>query len=311
MLRLADDWVWDFWTADDGEDFHVFFLKAPRSLGDPDLRHRNARVGHAVSADLVSWTELPDALVPGTPGSFDDLATWTGSVVRDDEGTWRMFTSGIARDGGGRVQRIGSSRSRDLITWERDAFELRADPRWYETAPGEDWHEEAWRDPFVVREGDGWRMLITARSATGAPAERGVIGTAVSRDLESWTVEPPLSAPGAGFGQLEVAQVHDVDGHLVLLFSCLGGELGGSREGSRGGIWAVDAPGTAGPFAIEDAYRVTDESLYVGRLLRRRDESWVLLAFRNAGDDGAFVGGIVDPLPVEIADGRLRISPER
>jgi len=26
VLRLADDWVWDSWVADDGERYHLFFL---------------------------------------------------------------------------------------------------------------------------------------------------------------------------------------------------------------------------------------------------------------------------------------------
>ena len=84
MLRLADHWLWDFWFARDGEEVHIFYLQAPRSLGDPDLRHRNATIGHAVSRDGRDWSVLPDALGPGPEGTFDDLATWTGSVVRHD-----------------------------------------------------------------------------------------------------------------------------------------------------------------------------------------------------------------------------------
>ena len=47
-----DHWLWDFWFARDGDDVHVFYLQAPRSLGDPELRHHNATIGHAVSRDL-------------------------------------------------------------------------------------------------------------------------------------------------------------------------------------------------------------------------------------------------------------------
>ena len=36
MLKLADSWVWDFWTADDGESYHRFFLYASKALHDPD-----------------------------------------------------------------------------------------------------------------------------------------------------------------------------------------------------------------------------------------------------------------------------------
>ena len=73
-LRLPDHWLWDFWFARDGDDVHLFFLHAPRSAGDPDLRHRSARIGHAVSRDLRDWQLLPMALGPGAPAAFDDQA---------------------------------------------------------------------------------------------------------------------------------------------------------------------------------------------------------------------------------------------
>ena len=63
-LRLPEHWVWDFWTAQEEDRVHVFFLYAPRSLGDPDLRHYASRIGHAVSGDLRTWTVLPEALGP-------------------------------------------------------------------------------------------------------------------------------------------------------------------------------------------------------------------------------------------------------
>src|SRR5690606_19339933 len=44
-LALPDRWVWDFWFAHDGDDVHVFYLQAPRALGDPDRRHHNATIG--------------------------------------------------------------------------------------------------------------------------------------------------------------------------------------------------------------------------------------------------------------------------
>ncbi len=85
MLRIEDRWVWDSRVADDGDHFHLFDLQAPRSLGDPALRHEHATVGHARSRDLVDWEVLPDPLGPA-PAAWDDLAVWTGSVVRDDDG---------------------------------------------------------------------------------------------------------------------------------------------------------------------------------------------------------------------------------
>lgn len=144
-LVLPDHWLWDFWLAADGDDVHVFFLHAPRSLGDPEIRHHRARIGHAVSRDLTTWTLQPPPFDAGEPGDFDDLATWTGSVYAHD-GLWRMFYTGISTRERGAVQRIGLATSRDLISWEKHGCVVEADGRWYETAAGGS-ASESWRDP--------------------------------------------------------------------------------------------------------------------------------------------------------------------
>ena len=312
MFKTAASWVWDFWLADDGERFHLFFLKASRALHDPDRRHWRATVGHAVSTDLVSWTEVADALVPSDGPAFDDLATWTGSVLRGPDGRWRMFYTGVDRAGQGLIQRIGSAVSDDLITWHRVSNEPLAepDPQWYERLDSGQWPDEAWRDPWVFPDPDGagWHMLITARANNGSSHERGVVGYATSADLENWTVQPPLSLPGAGFGQLEVLQVATIEGRSVLLFSCATAELSDERQGP-GGIWAVTVDKPTGPYDVADAYRLHDESLYVGRLIQDRSGQWVMLAFRNLDPDGGFVGEITDPMPVYWTDdARLRLK---
>ena len=291
MLTLPDSWTWDFWFADTGDAYHMFFLRASRALQDPGRRHRRAGIGHAVSTDLRSWTLLPDALVHADPPAFDDMATWTGSVIQGDDGIWRMFYTGISHADHGAVQRIGLATSADLTTWraQPDGPVLEADPRWYEQLEDGTWVDEAWRDPWVYKDpdGDGWHMLITARANHGAVDDRGVIGHAFSRDLTRWEVLPPLSQPGAGFGQLEVLQCEVIDGRPVILFSCLGTELSAARKatGSTGGIWTMTADRPTGPFDPGTARQLTDDSLYVGRLVQDRDGRWVMLAFYNMGHD--------------------------
>lgn len=303
MFRLPYAWTWDFWVADDGEHFHLFFLKASRALLDPDRRHWRASVGHAISTDLCHWTEVSDALVAADSPAFDDVATWTGSVVRGDDGKWRMFYTGVDRASGGLTQRIGVAESEDLFTWQRAEHPaLEADPRWYEKRADAQWPDEAWRDPWVMRDpdSDGWHMLITARARTGASHERGVVGHATSPDLKHWTAQPPLSTPKAGFGQLEVLQFERVEERGVLVFSCLSTELSNRRRatGETGGIWAVNSDGPTGPFDIDAAYSLTDEKLYAGRLVQHRDGAWYLLAFHHTDPSGAFVGHLSDPMPV-------------
>lgn len=318
MLELDDEWAWDFWLADDGTDFHLFFLVAPRSLGDPEHRHLNATVGHAVSSDLRTWTRVSNALKAGVTG-VDDVAIWTGSVVRDDDGSWRMFYTGMAARGLGHAQHICLASSADLVHWRKDEHNpvLVPDARWYTIRSDRDITD--WRDPWVFRDpdGGGWHMLYTA--AAGGPSQptvggAGVVGHATSPDLVTWATTPPLSSPGAGFEWLEVVQVEVVDGRVVLLFSCLRDKLAGPRLESQqtGGVWAVEADSLTGPFDVAQAYPVTDASFYSGRLVRERTGQWALMAFHNLDAHGGFVGAVSDPMPVRWDDGgRLRVELPR
>ncbi|MHA7238719.1 glycosyl hydrolase family 32 [Arthrobacter sp. TMS1-12-1] len=305
-FTLTDHWVWDFWHAADGDTHHLFYLHAPKSLRDPELRHRNARIGHATSTDLHHWEDHGEVLRPGAPDDFDGTATWTGSVVRADNGLWNMFYTGsrfLSPHTMTNVETVGRAVSHDLTTWTKYPLEISADPRWYETLSDRTWHEEAWRDPWIHRDDQGlWHMLITARASTGTSRDRGVIGHATSDDLEHWTVQPALSTPGAGFAHLEVLQLVTIDSTPVLIFSCDTEHLAGEREesGSSGGIWAVALNSNAlhEPIDLSSATRLTDEDLYAGRAIRTRTGQWVLLAFENTHSAGTFVSGISDPMPL-------------
>lgn len=135
-FTLPDHWVWDFWLARDGDTHHMMFLQAPMSLGDPDLRHRNASVGYATSDDLRSWTVHGTVLEPSGGDAPDATATWTGSIVGANA-DWRMFYTGsrFLRDGETtNVETVLAAASTDLATWVKDPeVVVAADPRWYET----------------------------------------------------------------------------------------------------------------------------------------------------------------------------------
>lgn len=324
MLSLPDSWVWDFWTVERatgaGPEYHLFFLYASKALHDPERRHVRAAVGHAVSDDLVHWRRVVDALVHGEPGDFDETATWTGSIVADPAGGWRMFFTGMTRLAGGLLrQQVGAAVSDDLLTWHKvpENPVTTADPRWYETiveVDGRPVGDEAWRDPFVYADpsGDGWHMLVTARANTGPNDDRGVLAHATSPDLRTWTVHPPVTRPGSGFVHLEVAQVAQVQGRTVLLFDCLGTELTGGRPG-RGGVWSLlldgPVPDAGRPWDVTRASRLTDEQLYVGKLLTDPAGRTVLMAFHNTAPDGSFGGVISDPRPVRWEGDRLVADP--
>lgn len=303
-FNLADHRVWDFWLADDGEQHHLFYLHAPKSLGHPDLRHRNAKIGHATSTDLRNWTNHGRAFDPGLPGSFDGSATWTGSVVRGPDRLWRMFYTGsrfLSADSNANIETIGLATSPDLFTWSKQPGPIcSADPQWYETLGTSNWPEEAWRDPWVFwKQADQrWHMLVTARGKDGTEPDRGVMAHATSSDLKSWTVQPPLSATGSGFAHLEVFQVVTVDGRNHLLFCCDSAKLVGARAGQIGGVWSLPVGDMPGPVDFRQARLLVDERLYAGRIAMDRQGAPWLLAFRNVSADGEFVGGVSDPIRV-------------
>jgi beta-fructofuranosidase len=323
-LELVDKWVWDFWLAQDGPDYHVFYLQAPRALQDERLRHWNVSIGHAVSQDLCRWEVLPDALRPSRAkdGAWDDYTTWTGSIIRH-EGVWSLFYTGGAQAEQGLVQRIGLATSDDLIHWERHPANplIVANPRWYELLDPDLWHDQAWRDPWVFRhpEAGDFHALITARVNHGPPDGRGAIGHARSDDLIHWEVLPPLAEP-SDFGHMEVPQLTEINGRYYLLF-CAVADVHSNHRRQRTGLKPVTgthylvADDPLGPFRFStDEFLVGDEdgSLYAGKLVLGPDGKWVLLASHMFAPDGAFIGALSDPLSVRIAgDGNLSVDWRR
>lgn len=325
MLKLEDKWVWDSWIADDGERYHLFFLEAPRSIGDPTQRHTQARIAHATSTDLVAWDYRGEVFAPSDMG-FDDLAIWTGSVMHD--GTrWRLFYSALSQRGHHVYdQRLGMAISDDLYRWRRGTNRPVApvDPRWYKTlgshpgpTTGPDPHgsSETWRDPFVFADpdGNGWHMLITARALEGAHNNDGVVGHAWSPDLDAWEVRAPLSRPGAGFGQLEVMQSIVVDGRPVLVFSAHPHEMTPARRAVAKGCstWSVPGDDRIGPWDVHRARPFTaDPKLYAAPVVTLRDGTSAILGFHlDRSDEGPGLE-ICDPIPVAVdAEGFLVARP--
>ena len=269
------------------------------------------------------WERVVDALVRSDAPAFDDLATWTGSVVRHPDGRWFMFYTGASlNDAGANVQSIGYAVSSDLYVWDKAPGPvLEADGRWYEKyapPPEGNWHDEAFRDPWVVADpdGDGWHMLITARSAVGPAADpsdrvdRGVVGHAWSADLENWELREPLSSPGQGFGQLEVFQTHVVDGRQVLLFNCMAGDVSErvKATGTRAACGSPRPSRSSGRTTSPARGEIDDPTLYVGKFVDDRETGETkFLAFRNE-TGGQFIGEITDPYAVRWEGDRLVLS---
>lgn len=321
MLRLTNEWIWDFWFARNGDDFHVFYLKANRGLKNPELRHWNVSIGHAVSHDLRSWQVLPDALQPSPADSsaFDNYTTWTGSVIQHD-GLWYLFYTGSMREEKGLIQRVGLATSTDMLHWKKHPNNplIVYDPRWYEALDLSAWHDHAWRDPFVFYSpiDEHFHAFITARVKDGPADARGVIADARSRDLVKWEVLPPVSEPGE-FGHMEVPQALTINGRYYLLFSVGAKQYSHARrarlrpEQLVNGTHYLIGDSPLGPYrtpAEDVLYGDNPCTLYSGKLIEDVHGDWQFLAFRNVGPHGEFIGELSDPMPIEVLpDGRLRV----
>ena len=325
VLALDDHWIWDSWYLRDGDIWHGYFLKAPKSLGDPELRHFNVQQGHAVSRDLKTWEHLGTHLQPSTGPAWDDYTTWTGSTLRDESGGWHLFYTGSRRSEDGLYQRIGHAVSEDGHNWSRVGDGLCLDLE----GPNRDlydhdhakslWHDRAMRDPWVMKDpgGAGWLMFFTSRAAGIAePNAGGAIGFATSADLHDWTLEPPVFS--GGYGQLEVPQVFQVEGRWYCLFCTAAEHFSKDRArvtpgGPVTGNHYLMADDPRGPWQIAPGF--LDGSLppnrYAARIVQT-PEGMVILGFAQRPDGGAFRGYVMDPAFVTVdRDGHLHITQHR
>ncbi len=309
MISIEGFWVWDSWYVTDSGAHHAFYLKAPHSLGNPDLRHANARIGHSVSTDLTTWTSLPDVLGVGADGSFDDLATWTGSIVRHED-AWHLFYTGVEKRSHTSIQRIGHAVSANLIDWTRVSADpvSSADARWYSTAAEAPAFDEPWRDPWVFHSADDglWHMLVTARELRNAAAKssepaHGSIGHCVSPDLTTWTVREPLSHR-SGFTQVEVVQVLPVGDAHVVVFCAAARDVLADGIAAVTGTYTAPADGELGPFHLDQAEAIDAPGIYAGRIVQNAAGDLVLLGFVDSNAEGVFAGVICDPIPLRLTD---------
>ena len=320
MLTLKDQWIWDFWTYQDGPLWHLWFLKADKSLGDEGLRHWNVTQGHATSIDLKNWQHLGTCLSPAASPAWDDKTVWTGSVVRDEQGLWHQFYTGTGSAENGRRQRIGHATSSDGHHWQRvgdgkvlDLVVGDAVSALYEEDHDGPWDGRAMRDPWVMKDpnGPGWLMYFTARVSTGDELNaRGAIGLARSDDLYHWTLQAPVYA-GGDYGQLEVPQVFEINGRWYCVYCNAAQHWSKARTqryadaGHGTPVWGshyLVAEHPLGPWQVADG-PFLDGALPCQRYAAKIIDSGAglaLLGFNYWGADGQFIGSICDPVPVRV-----------
>lgn len=155
-------------------EYHLFYQYNPNGP-----QWGTIHWGHAVSADLVHWRDLPVALTP-TPGGADQDGCWSGCIV-DNAGVPSLFYTGVR--GEAQLPCLATSRD-DLYSWEKYA----GNPVLSELPPGLEL--VAFRDPAVWREGEDWYMLV----GSGIKEVGGSALLFRSTNLTEWTYLHPLQA---------------------------------------------------------------------------------------------------------------------
>ena len=127
--------------------------------------------GHAVSDDLLTWTEHDPILEPGD----GDGGCWSGSLVVDNQGRATIFYTSVQLDDLN-IGQIRTAQPDDETwnTWRKGGFVEGIVPT---SDAG------IFRDPQVSRDGDGWRMLVGSGRNDGTATALAY----TSADLIAWT----------------------------------------------------------------------------------------------------------------------------
>jgi len=160
---------------------HVFYLGRYKK---PDGKLGGLQWSHLASRDVVTWKQLPAAIVPDEIEPF--IAT--GSIVEKDGLFYAFYCTAITKE---QDRVICVATSRDLVKWtkspENPLILLYSDvPKdVYDTT-------KVWRDPHVFwnPQAKKWWMAVAAMEQTNSDyGPAGAVAYATSSDLMRWTVQ--------------------------------------------------------------------------------------------------------------------------
>jgi Glycosyl hydrolases family 32 N-terminal domain len=158
--------------------YHLFYTRRNTSLPPEST---TVDLGHAVSSDLISWTQFPGVL-QARPGKWDNAHIWAPTVI-EHEGVFYMFYTGVSSIPGvhNDYQQIGIATSTDLFQWTRLDQPLLtcADVPWAYCDPLQS--ITSFRDPFVMADpavpGHWLMYYATSLAADSAQMIAGLAGS--------------------------------------------------------------------------------------------------------------------------------------
>lgn len=298
-LTPARGWVNDplGLTWHDGR-YHLFFQHVPDST-DWQVR---CHWGHATSADLVHWTEHEPILAPGD----GDDGVWSGSIaVPADGGPAALFYTSVTESEGLGIGRVRVAHPVDASWdgWVKGPVvaELPSDVDRADV--------EAYRDPWVVRQGDAWWMVVGGglRDPEGGTATAWVYR---SSDLDRWeyhgllTTRHTTQTDGEWTGPAwECPQLFPLGDRWVLTLSVW------EPDHPHHAVWAV-GDFADGRFTAERWGRLTyGPAYYAGSAFADRDGRRGLVHWMRGVAGKGWAGAQSVPHLLRLVDGAVVCAP--
>jgi sucrose-6-phosphate hydrolase SacC (GH32 family) len=135
--------------------------------------------GHQTSDDLINWKE-EDAVLWPSPG-FDQVGIWSGHCVIDDDGVPTIMYTGVNGIKAVMALAHGNDAMDEWTKYEGNPV-VNAPPPTYNTMD--------FRDPYIWKEGNKWKMIIGSGIASAGMG--GALFMYESDDLVNWTYLNPF-----------------------------------------------------------------------------------------------------------------------
>ena len=172
------------------DKYHLFFQLNPYAA-----RYGRMHWGHAVSDDLITWEECPVVISPE-----EEMSCNSGSAIVHNGKIWLFYTS-VSYD---YSEKICAAYSSDGIRFEK----YEGNPVAKNPLEG----SNKFRDPFVFRYGNGFRMLAGAGQYGIAKVLRYE-----SDDLINWNYKGELLSDGRFGSVIEAPNIFEIDGKWVFI----------------------------------------------------------------------------------------------
>lgn len=312
--------LWDTWYLNHNGEVHAFYMQglAPNSARSAK---EAAGLGHAVSKNLLDWEELPVAIVPGEPGSGEDMNYFTGCAFEKDN-TCHLFYTCRGSEDEGRTQTIALATSGDFLHFEKHPENpvLTPDPSFLCTseAPAQNGIVDC-RDLIVVDdpEGEGYVGFYASRRPSVEMPGGAVIVCVRSKDLVHWTHEGIVFSTDR-HTIIELPDVFCLDGRwymTLLVNNDYGSRDLFSEQELVGGTVYVVSDTLTGVYHEEPDNIILASRSYNGITCRSVDFQgkkyllYVMTERKEAREDGGpDLGRLSSPKEYRVVNGKLRAT---